>query len=327
MVTPADFSISTSREWSVIGASLGPAVSIRNGCPFAPRVYAGPAQVYRGPGGVGLQGGECGVPRPCSGSTRGEGNLRGTLRDRDPAARAGPKGLHAAIHTYSIKYVRINAVDESELTAFARIRRAALQSFGKLGVAGTTIRGVAEAAGVSPGLVQHHFRSKEGLRAAVDAFVLERASKAVSDAAGGESPAQIATGFGDRIADFIRSNPELVAYGRRSLLEGDPGGLALFDALVGLARSELERLTADGLLRSDLDLGCSVLHVVLLSAAPVLFQEAVDRHLEWPFLSEEAMTRWYAAISALFARGVYRGAEASAPGDDPPGKPIPEEAD
>jgi len=211
--------------------------------------------------------------------------------------------------------MRIGTVEESELTAYARIRRVALLSFAKLGVAATTIRGVAEAAGVSPGLVQHHFRRKEGLRAAVDAFVLERAAQAVSDAAGGESPAEIAAGFGDRIADFIRSNPELTAYARRSLLEGDPAGLALFDALVELGRANLERLGADGLLRSDLDLTCSALQIVLLSAAPVLLQEAVERHLERPFLSEEAMTRWHAATSALFARGVYRGAEASSPGD------------
>ena len=37
----------------------------------------------------------------------------------------------------------------------------------------TTIRAVAEAAGVTPGLVSHHFGSKEGLRDACDAHVLE----------------------------------------------------------------------------------------------------------------------------------------------------------
>jgi AcrR family transcriptional regulator len=208
----------------------------------------------------------------------------------------------------------IGSVEESELTAFARIRRAALLSFAKLGVAATTIRGVAEAAGVSAGLVQHHFRTKEGLRAAVDGFVLERAAQAVSEVSGGESPGEIAAGFGDRIAAFIRSNPELTAYARRSLLEGDPAGLALFDDLVGLARSNLERLEADGLLRSDLDLACTALHIVLLSAAPVLLEEAVGRHLEGPFLSDGAMSRWNAATTALLARGVYRGARASSPG-------------
>jgi AcrR family transcriptional regulator len=212
--------------------------------------------------------------------------------------------------------MRIAEIQESELTAHARIRRAALVSFAKRGMAATTIRGVAGAAGVSPGLVQHHFRSKQGLRAAVDAFVLERASKAVTDAARGGSPAKVAAGFGDRIAEFIRSSPELVAYARRSLLEGDPSGLALFDALVELARSELQRLAAEGLLRSDLDLTWSALHIVLLCTAPVLLEAAVDRHLDQPFQSEDGMTRWRDATSMLFSKGVYRSAKAFSTGAD-----------
>jgi AcrR family transcriptional regulator len=204
-------------------------------------------------------------------------------------------------------------IDDSELTAYARIRRAALVSFARVGIAATTIRGVAAAAGVSPGLVQHHFRSKEGLRAAVDAFVLERATRAVAEAASRGSPADIAAGFSERIAEFIRSSPEFVAYARRSLLEGDSAGLALFDALVALGRSELERLAAEGLLRPDLDLTWSALHIVLLSVAPVLLEPAVDRHLDRPFLSDEGTARWRDATSMLFAGGVYRGGSAPSP--------------
>lgn len=212
--------------------------------------------------------------------------------------------------------MRIAEIQESELTAHARIRRAALVSFAKLGMAATTIRGVAGAAGVSPGLVQHHFRSKEGLRAAVDAFVLERASKAVSDASRGGSPGEVAAGFADRIAELIRSSPELVAYARRSLLEGDPSGLALFDSLVALARSELQRLAAEGLLRSDLDLTWAALHIVLVSTAPVLLEAAVDRHLDGPFQSQDGMTRWRDATSMLFSQGVYRNGNAFPNGAD-----------
>jgi AcrR family transcriptional regulator len=202
--------------------------------------------------------------------------------------------------------VSIPSVQASELTAHARILRAALVSFASVGIAATTIRGVAGAAGVSPGLVQHHFGSKEGLRAAVDAFFLERASEAVRDAAGRGSPAEVAAGFSDRIVEFIRSSPELVAYARRSFVEGDAAGLALLDALVELARSELRHLAAEGLLRPDLDHDWSALQIVLLSAAPLLLEAAVDRHLGQPLMSEEGMTRWRDATSMLFSRGVYR---------------------
>jgi AcrR family transcriptional regulator len=60
-----------------------------------------------------------------------------------------------------------------DLTARARILDTALAQFAAHGMRGTTIRGVAEAAGVSPGLVHHHFGSKQKLREACDEHVME----------------------------------------------------------------------------------------------------------------------------------------------------------
>src|SRR5437899_7555139 len=71
------------------------------------------------------------------------------------------------------------AARDSDLTAVARIRNAALRHFAARGVAATSIRDVARAARVSPGLVQHHFHSKARLRRAVDEFVIRRALEAV----------------------------------------------------------------------------------------------------------------------------------------------------
>jgi TetR/AcrR family transcriptional regulator, regulator of cefoperazone and chloramphenicol sensitivity len=59
-----------------------------------------------------------------------------------------------------------------DLTARARIRDAALRQFAEQGFERSTIRGIAATAGVSPGLVRHHFGSKEALRDAVDEHVL-----------------------------------------------------------------------------------------------------------------------------------------------------------
>ncbi len=56
-------------------------------------------------------------------------------------------------------------------TAKARIRDAAIECFAEEGIADTTARKVAAAAGVSPGLVIHHFGSMEGLRIACDEHV------------------------------------------------------------------------------------------------------------------------------------------------------------
>lgn len=65
----------------------------------------------------------------------------------------------------------MNQTDD-DLTTRARIRQAALREFANHGFKGASIRGIAGAAGVSPGLVQHHFGTKDGLREACDAWVM-----------------------------------------------------------------------------------------------------------------------------------------------------------
>lgn len=61
---------------------------------------------------------------------------------------------------------------DPDRTAVARIRDAALVEFAENGVARTTLKSVAAAAGVSAQLVVHHFGSKEGLATACDEYVL-----------------------------------------------------------------------------------------------------------------------------------------------------------
>jgi AcrR family transcriptional regulator len=59
-----------------------------------------------------------------------------------------------------------------DLTARARIRDAAIDLFAERGIGPATIRDIAAAAGVSSGLVRHHFGSKEGLRKACDQYAM-----------------------------------------------------------------------------------------------------------------------------------------------------------
>jgi AcrR family transcriptional regulator len=59
-----------------------------------------------------------------------------------------------------------------DLTARARIRDAAITLFAERGIGPATIRDIAQAAGVSSGLVRHHFGSKEGLRRACDDYAM-----------------------------------------------------------------------------------------------------------------------------------------------------------
>ena len=110
---------------------------------------------------------------------------------------------------------------QSDLTARARIREAAIDLFADRGVEGATIRDIAQKAGVSSGLLRHHFGSKEGLRDACDEYVY------------GEL-----TGLNARFIEFQtldRITPEVLRmqrYMTRSVLDGSPAGSALFDRVV-----------------------------------------------------------------------------------------------
>jgi AcrR family transcriptional regulator len=55
----------------------------------------------------------------------------------------------------------------------ARIRDAAIDTIAEHGLADTTVRKIAETAGVSPALVMHHFGSMEALRRACDEYITE----------------------------------------------------------------------------------------------------------------------------------------------------------
>lgn len=69
-----------------------------------------------------------------------------------------------------------------DLTARARIRDAAIRLFTERGMEKTSILDIAKAAGVSGGLIRHHFGSKDGLREACDTYVFDELLKFKTDA-------------------------------------------------------------------------------------------------------------------------------------------------
>jgi AcrR family transcriptional regulator len=195
---------------------------------------------------------------------------------------------------------------DSDLTAAARIRDAALREFAARGVAATSIRDVARAARVSPGLVQHHFRSKAGLRRAVEDFVAGRVREAFGERFEQRSVAELSSRISAKISDFIRENPDVFAYIGRSLLEGDPAGGSLFEGFLRLARTQIDRLQSTRLLRPDLDPEWTALHVVLIDLGAYLLEAGVSRFLGEPLRSERALARMERATVQLFVQGVFR---------------------
>ena len=120
-----------------------------------------------------------------------------------------------------------------DVTARARIRDVALALFAERGVAGTSLRGVAAAAGVSTGLVQHHFGSKDGLRQACDDFAIGTLMEYAQRAMAGEGRRP------DFAAAMYATSELSTRYLARALVDRSSAAAALFDAGAALAETWL----------------------------------------------------------------------------------------
>jgi AcrR family transcriptional regulator len=127
-----------------------------------------------------------------------------------------------------------------DLTARARIRDAAIELFTERGLAGATIRDIALQAGVSSGLLRHHFGSKEGLRDACDEYAMGRLNEIRQQMlAGGK--------LADRsfIGAVHPAAMRLQAYLVRSMADGSTPGLFLLMVDAGEQWMETTHIEAD----------------------------------------------------------------------------------
>ncbi len=123
---------------------------------------------------------------------------------------------------------------ESDFTATARIRDAAIAEFGTHGMQRATIRGIAQCAGVSPGLVLHHFGSKDGLREACDEYVLTYLHDQIeAEEKSGSDPGV----FTKAVAD----SPVVVNYLVAVLGNGGDAAATVFDRIVDLTEDYFDR--------------------------------------------------------------------------------------
>jgi AcrR family transcriptional regulator len=123
-----------------------------------------------------------------------------------------------------------------DLTARARIRDAALRLFAERGIDAATIRDIAKAAGVSSGLVRHHFGSKEALRAACDSYASERMERLRAQ--------MLLEGRLAHQAAMVSLHPTVMllqSYLVRSMMDGSPAAAAMFDEMVQQAEQWLVR--------------------------------------------------------------------------------------
>jgi AcrR family transcriptional regulator len=198
----------------------------------------------------------------------------------------------------------MRAVAKTDLTGRARLREAALELFAEHGFEATSTRAVAAAAGLSPALVTRHFGSKQGLRAAVDEYVLERIGEQLRDPDSVDTGKGLMASLGEVSARLFGADPVLRGYLRHVLLEDSEASAALFGRLLSGARAEVARLSAVYGEQGP-DEEWAPFQMLCLILGPLLLERVMQPNLEEPMFAPEVLARRSAANQRLLLRGNY----------------------
>ncbi len=162
-----------------------------------------------------------------------------------------------------------------DLTAKARIRNAALDLYSQYGEDRVSLRAIAAEAGVTLGLVQHHFKSKAGLRDAVDRFVVDFFAQTIAAVPAQGTAAEYAAARDVAVQRMLAQTPQVVSYIQRAVLSSDDR-MHLMDVLVELTRREVAALREAKLASTRRRESTQVVAVLVRQMGELLLQPLVD---------------------------------------------------
>jgi AcrR family transcriptional regulator len=167
-------------------------------------------------------------------------------------------------------------VGADDLTAKARIRNAAMDLFAQFGEDRTSMRNIAASAGVTVGLVVHHFKTKDGVRSAVEQLVVDYFAQTIAQVPAAGTPREVAAARDAAVQQMLASNPAVVNYLRRELL--DPAGAKgqLLQRLTELTRRELVKARGEGIVSSQRSESSQVIDVVVRQLGRLFLQPMID---------------------------------------------------
>jgi TetR/AcrR family transcriptional regulator, regulator of cefoperazone and chloramphenicol sensitivity len=193
---------------------------------------------------------------------------------------------------------------DDDLKAVAVIRQAAMRLFAERGAAAVTVREIAAAAGVSPGLVMHHYGSKDGLKNAVDRHAVAFFEEMIGELARiGEQggTASLAELFAGR----LEREPVMVDYVRRLLLDGGEAADALFAKLFESTVAGMRSLAEAGVVRPARDERIRTAFLLANDLSLVLLRRQITQVTGTDPLAREGLLRWTAAVIDIYTRGVF----------------------
>ncbi len=192
-------------------------------------------------------------------------------------------------------------------TLRAVIRDEALRLFADRGADAVSIRQIATAAGVSPGLIVHHFGSKEGLREAVNQYVLAVFDRMLSEmtSAGPQLHDPVSSGsVAELILAHLPAGSPVPGYLRRLLLDGSESGRELFARLFTLSARTLDSLAAAGLADPGRDPAVRAAFLLVNDLAVLLLRDQLTNVLGTDPLSGDGLTRWASEVLHIYGTGL-----------------------
>lgn len=190
-----------------------------------------------------------------------------------------------------------------------KLIKVAMAMFAERGFDGVTVRDISSEAGVSVGLINHHFGSKEGLRDAVDAYFISQFEEAVTVQR--PNPEEARTRGLDAVVDWtedwigrhIGDWDVSKAYMRRALLDGSEWGESLFNRFYQVVRTTVDRMDAEGSLREDVDRLWLPLLIMYMELGTLLLEPFVEKVLGRSGFDRALWKRRHRAYVDLIYRG------------------------
>lgn len=190
----------------------------------------------------------------------------------------------------------------ADRTARARIRDAAIWRFAADGF-GASVRAVAQDAKVSPGLVIHHFGSKEALRAECDAHILTRIrdlkNKNISQVSDGES-------FLAAFAAANEQGAELIGYVLRSMQDGSVLAREFIDRMVDDAVEYTRHAVATGIVVPSRDEEARARYITFSALGALLLEITLDPPTDpsdIQAVTDRFLERHYLPILEIYSEG------------------------
>lgn len=168
------------------------------------------------------------------------------------------------------------AAPQRDLTARARIRNTALTRFANTGVEGASMRRIAADAGVTVGLVVHHFGTKERLREEVETYVVDQFAEAIASVPVEGLARDVARERDRAVAEMLAQQPDVVTYVRRAVLGLSGPDDDLLRRLAELAAEEVARARAFGVADTDRRDSIQTIRTMTRQLGQLLLQPMVD---------------------------------------------------